>query len=214
MASQAEKPRRTEIYRTVYLIAMLTQVIITDLASALDRSEELARFNDAMWPEFLLHGDVRHWSSLFETFAEFQVLCMDQGILVGAGLTVPFAWHSGLPTPKTIDEVVYQARWPLHGGEGVLCALAALVKPEYRRRGVSREIIRAMRKLAVCKGLRGVLAPVRPTRKHEFPFESIDVYAARRDRTSFRPMASRPRRSRWASARRSSEGAYRSRDCG
>jgi hypothetical protein len=38
-----------------------------------------------------------------------------------------------------------------------------------------------MRDLAVKKRLAGVLAPVRPTRKHEFPHEPIESYGDKRD---------------------------------
>jgi GNAT superfamily N-acetyltransferase len=149
------------------------------LSSTPSRAEEVSRLNDSSWPEFLLHGDVRNWSSLYTKFADFQLLFLEQEALVGAGLTVPCAWHPDLPTPETLDEVVYRARWPLE--QGSLCALAALVAPSHRKRGLSREIIMAMMELAGRRGLCGVIAPVRPTRKHEFPFEPIEEYLLRRD---------------------------------
>ncbi len=124
---------------------------------------------------------MRNWASLYDRFAAFQLLLLEGDVLVGVGHTVPLAWHPGLSTPNTIDEVLSQATWPIEQGQGVLCALAAIVAPEYRRKGVSRLILQGMRKLTARKGLRGLIAPVRPTRKHEFPFEPIEEYASRRD---------------------------------
>ena len=140
----------------------------------------LKDLNDSTWPRFLLNADVRNWSSIYTEFQSFQVLVLDGDNLVAAGLTVPFEWNAGLPPPSTIDAVVYPARWPLKS-TGVICALGVLVRPEYRRQGLSRTILLEMRNLSEKYGLRGVLAPVRPNRKHEYPEESIEAYADRRD---------------------------------
>jgi len=99
---------------------------------------------------------------------------------VAAGLTVPFDWHHGEPLPDTIDEIVHVATWPLARPGGVLCALAALVTPDHRRREISRRILHEMVALARRHDLAGVVAPVRPTRKAEFPREPIERYANRR----------------------------------
>ena len=143
-------------------------------------SAALKELNDATWPRFLLSADVRNWSSIYSEFQSFQVLALDGNNLVAAGLAVPFEWNVGPPPPSTIDEVVYSARWPLES-TGVLCALGILVRPEYRRQGLSRTILLEMRNLSEINGLQGVLAPVRPNRKHEHPEESIESYADRRD---------------------------------
>jgi len=62
----------------------------------LDRKPRLAdavrRLDAASWPEFLHHGDLRHWDALFDAFAPFQVLlCEPDDRLVAAGHTVPVA---------------------------------------------------------------------------------------------------------------------------
>jgi hypothetical protein len=156
-------------------------MITTDLASAPELTEELKRLNDSSWPRFLYHGDIRGWSSLYDTFAEFQLLFVERDTLAGGGLTIPLAWNLGDALPETLDEIVYCARWPLEQKQGVLCALGALVNPGFRRKGLSRRILDAMCDLASRKGLAGLLAPVRPTRKHEYPLESIEQYATRRN---------------------------------
>ena len=150
----------------------------------LDRMPEMSgalkELNDSTWPEFLLRADIRNGSSIYTRFQGFQILVLEHNVLVAAGLTVPFEWVPGDSLPSTIDEVVYPAHWPLMT-DGVLCALGVLVRPMYRRRGISRKIHSEMRSLSTAKGLRGVLAPVRPSRKHEFAEESIEAYVSRRD---------------------------------
>ena len=150
----------------------------------LDRMPEtsgaLKELNDSTWPEFLLRSDIRNWSSIYTGFQGFQILVLERSALAAAGLTVPFEWVPGDPLPTTIDEIVYPAHWPLKTA-GVLWALGVLVRPMYRRRGISRKILSEMRSLSEVKGLRRVLAPVRPNRKHVFPEEEIETYANRRD---------------------------------
>ncbi len=153
---------------------------IVTLNEAPEMSSALKELNDSTWPEFLLRADVRNWSSIYEEFHNFQVLVLDGHTLVAAGLSVPFEWTPGCSLPSTIDEIVYPARWPLEA-EGVLCALGVLVRPKYRRRGLSRAILTEIRGLSEVHGLQGVLVPVRPNRKHEYPDESIETYADRRD---------------------------------
>ncbi|MDE2889352.1 MAG: hypothetical protein OXR72_14190 [Gemmatimonadota bacterium] len=150
------------------------------LDSMPEMSGALRELNDATWPEFLLRADIRSWSSIYTGFQSFQILVLEQNSLVAAGLTVPFEWVPGDLLPNTIDEVVYPAHWPLRTA-GVLCALGVLVRPIYRRKGLSRKILSEMRSLSKVRGLRGVLAPARPNRKHEFADESIETYVEHRD---------------------------------
>lgn len=39
-----------------------------------DLPEQAHRLNGEGWPTFLLHGDMTHSSSLFEDFADYQIL--------------------------------------------------------------------------------------------------------------------------------------------
>jgi len=156
-------------------------MMTTTLFNVPNLAVAVERLNDSTWPEFLLHGDVRGWSSLYTVFAEFQIVLVEDERLLAAGLTVPCSWDPSQPVPQTIDEVVWGARWPLTTARGVLCALAALVAPDSRGRGLSRQLVRSMVELASRHGLMGVLVPVRPTHKHEFPEEPIEAYCARRN---------------------------------
>ena len=156
------------------------EIIALTLGERPERTAEVRRLDDETWPEFLDYSDVRKWHAIFDEHAAFQLALLENETLVAAGLTVPFDWHHGEPLPATIDEIVHVATWPLARPGGVLCALAALVTPDHRRRGLSRRILHEMVALTRRHDLAGVVVPVRPTRKAEFPREPIEHYADRR----------------------------------
>ncbi|MDP8949080.1 MAG: hypothetical protein M3N00_02395 [Actinomycetota bacterium] len=39
-----------------------------------DLEEQVHRLNGESWPTFLVHGDVTHWKSLLDEFADHQIL--------------------------------------------------------------------------------------------------------------------------------------------
>jgi hypothetical protein len=105
-------------------------MITTTLSKVPNLAGAVKQLNDSTWPEFLLYADVRGWSSLYTTLAEFQIVFVEHERVIAAGLTVPCSWDPSLPVPQTIDEVVWKARWPMTTARGVLCAMAALVDPD------------------------------------------------------------------------------------
>ena len=132
------------------------------------------------WPEFLLHGDVRHWSALFDKFRDYQLLfCDDEDTLIAVGHTVPLCWDgTNEDLPDDIDTILKRA---IHDFDNKrrptgLCALAIMVDPEYRGQGLSRKMIIEMKKLAGQHGMPHLLAPVRPTLKQAYPRVSFKKY--------------------------------------
>ena len=117
----------------------------------------------------MLHADTHHWGSLFDTFADFQLpLCDPTGTLIALGHTIPFVWDgTAEDLPPTIDGVMERAmKDHRHAHEPTaLSALASLVSPRYQKRGLSSEVLRAMRSLASEHGMHSLVAPVRPTLK-------------------------------------------------
>jgi len=98
---------------------------------------------------------------------------------VAEGHTGAFAWD-GLDEslPRSFDElieIVIRTR-RTSAPVNTLTALAAEISPARRRRGLAREILAAMRALAVDRGLTHLVAPVRPSAKDRYPLASIDAY--------------------------------------
>ena len=165
----------------------------TTLRQRLDLEEQVHQLNGESWPTFLLHGDITHWSSLFDEFAEYQILlCEPADKLIALGHTIPFVWD-GTPEdlPPTMaglmDRAVQARRDRL--APNTLSALAALVTASHQRRGLSAEILRAMRSLATKHGMHSLVAPVRPTLKSSYPLTPFERYVCwmRDDGSPFDP---------------------------
>ena len=141
----------------------------------------------------MLHADTPYWNSLFDTFAGFQILfCYPAGTVVAFGHTIPFVWD-GTPEdlPDEIDRLMERATEAYRDRHTptALSALAALVSPEHQRRGLSSEVLCAMRSLAAHHGMHSLVAPVRPSLKKLYPLIPIERYArwTRDDGSPFDP---------------------------
>ena len=145
-----------------------------------DLAQQAHRLNGEAWPTFLLHGDMTHWSSLFDEFVDYQILfCEPTDTLVALGHTVPLVWN-GTPDdlPLTMagimDRVISDHR--TRSKPNALSALAAIVTASHQRRGLSAKVVRAMRSLVEERGMHSLLAPVRPTLKSAYPLAPFDRY--------------------------------------
>ena len=155
--------------------------------------DQVGRLAREGWPTFLMHGDITHWDTLFDEFADLQVLfCEPADNVVAVGHTVPFVWDGDPDTlPPTMAGLMDGAVRARRDGEtpDSLSALAALVTASHRRRGLSAEILRSMRSSARDRGMHALVAPVRPTLKSSYPLTPFEHYIGwrRDDGTPFDP---------------------------
>jgi hypothetical protein len=155
--------------------------------------EQVHRLAGDGWPTFLLHGDITHWDKLFDDFADLQVLfCEPADTVVAVGHTIPFVWDGTPDTlPPTMAGLMDRAIRARRNREtpNALSALAALVTGSHQRRGLSAEILRSMRLLAEERGMRSLVAPVRPTVKSAYPLTPFERYVGwkREDGAPFDP---------------------------
>ncbi len=142
--------------------------------------ESKSRFR-SLWPEYNHHGNYagNDFGALFPQHADLQVLVIDDdlGEVVARGRTIPFRWDGTLEDlPQGIDAVgrraIEETALPTS-----LSALAAEVLIEHQGRGLSGVIIQAMAAVARHRGLRPLVAPVRPSRKDQYPLIPIERYA-------------------------------------
>jgi len=149
-----------------------------------DLEEDFERLADEGWPRFLRQKDQlglgAHWPSLFTTFADFQIAVVDAlGPVVAIGHTVPLVWDGAPETlPESIAEILGRAtddrardRRP-----NTLAALAAIVSPRHRGKGLGTLLLREMQALAAAHRLESLIAPVRPTLKASYPLTPMDRY--------------------------------------
>jgi len=136
-----------------------------------------------IWPEFLHHDDIgeRYWGRLYPERNAFQFLLLEDDEVVAEGNSIPVHGHPA----EWRDGLV--RGFESAGEPDRLCALAIMVAPAYRGRGISRVMLEHMRGLAAPWGR--LVAPVRPTAKAQHPLVPIGEYVLwrRDDGTHFDP---------------------------
>ncbi len=152
------------------------------------RYEVLSR---TTFPEYMHHNvpGNRYWDRIYDDFPNLQLALVDNGELVAELHSIPTPWDgSAGDLPAGWDEAFLRA---FESGRepDVLCALAISVRPDQQGRRVSSRMLVEMRRAAAASGLRELIAPVRPTRKAEYPLIPIEryMYWRRPDGTHFDP---------------------------
>jgi hypothetical protein len=140
------------------------------------------------WPTFLLHGDITYWDTLFDEFAELQILlCVPANTVVAVGHTIPFVWDAvpdyPPPTMAGLMDCAVRSRRN-RTTPNTFSAFAALVTTSHQRRGLSAEILRCRRSL---------VAPVRPILKSAYPLSTSSATSRGSERRAVvRPVAPHP----------------------
>jgi hypothetical protein len=153
-----------------------------------------ARLHAVAWPSFLRDDAVNAvWPRLYEEFPEFQIGLLDRsGKVVAIGNTIPIPWDGDVRRlPTGIADVIRRGIEARERARGVaaLSALAAIVDPALRARGLSARVVSAMRDVVGRHRLRALIAPVRPSHKGRYPLTPMARYAAwtRADGAPFDP---------------------------
>ena len=153
------------------------------LAEMPDREDDFDELAEAGWPRFMRQHDElgcgEHWPDLFTTWADYQLIVMEGLETLAVGHTVPISWD-GTPEdlPESMAAILARADQDTKLGRKptALSALAALVAPKHRGKGVSAVLLRAMQSLAAATGTPTLLAPVRPTLKDRYPLTPMERY--------------------------------------
>jgi hypothetical protein len=154
---------------------------------------EINEINRKSWTEFLLHWDCIAWSHLFSTFAEYQLLLLDDdNKLMAYGHTIPIYWDQKLiDIPDNLKTLIENGVETINNDlkPNILLALAAVVSPKYKSKGLSSKIVKAMKQLSIEKNMDSLIVPVRPTLKSKYPLIPIKSYAhwKREDGLAFDP---------------------------
>jgi hypothetical protein len=158
--------------------------------------DSIGDLSEEVWPEYNLHGETLnyYWGQLYEVFPEWQfVLCdrSDQTVLA-EGHTVPVVWDgTDARLGPGIDATLagaFEVR--ASGGRATaVSALAAEIPPRHQGKHLSAVLLKTMANLARDAGLTRLIAPVRPSRKDQYPTIPIERYArwTRPDGSPFDP---------------------------
>ena len=102
-----------------------------------------------VWPEYNLYGDVVGvvWSCLYDAVPQFQSVCWDEqtGQVLAEANAIPCWWDGtddglGPGIDATMADAV--ARLDADEPANALCALAGIVAPAARGRGLAAEVLR------------------------------------------------------------------------
>ncbi|MFC7547294.1 hypothetical protein [Plantactinospora sp. GCM10030261] len=100
--------------------------------------------------------------------------------IVAAGWGVPLRWHGtveDLPAGYTDSLARAVLGHESRVRPDTLVVMGGMVRTDEQGRGWAGRLVAAMRDLAVARGLRRVIAPVRPTAKVRYPLIPIESYA-------------------------------------
>ena len=143
------------------------------------------------FPTYMHHNQsgTRFWRRLYDEHPDFQLALVDGDDLVAELHSVPTPWDgTRADLPVGWDEAFTRA-FESDRDPAVLCALAISVAPERQGERLSSRMLNAMRAAAGAHGLRELIAPVRPTRKADYPLIPIERFVAwrRPDGSHFDP---------------------------
>ena len=139
-------------------------------------------FHRVAWPRFVHEGNGAGplWSNIFTDFADFQFGLFDGGgALVAVGNSIPLICDGSMADlPPDLPEILERGVAVKRDGRRptALSALAAIVDPAHRARGISRRVIEAMGQIARSRGLKTLVAPVRPSLKQLYPLTPMERY--------------------------------------
>jgi len=145
-----------------------------------DEAEE--RIAQAAWPAFMLEDPVanQYFWRLYQDFPHYQFMLYDGDQPIAIGNSIPFVWDGtpeGLPATGW-DYVLVQGVKDLEAGNepSALSAINIAIDREYVGRGISRQMVQAMRSIARRAGLGQMVAPVRPNQKPMYPLTPMERY--------------------------------------
>lgn len=125
--------------------------------------------------------DCKDWSHLYTTFGHYQILLLnDDKELMAYGHTIPLYWNNDLSSlPDNLKTLIEMAVESNEEGlkPNVLLALAAVVSKDHKGKGLSFEVVKAMKDVAFENNIEDLIVPVRPTLKGKYPLIPIKDYA-------------------------------------
>jgi len=157
---------------------------VRTLAEQPELEPHFPRLHALAWPRFVHEGNGTGglWGNLATDFRDFQFGLWDEsGALAAVGNSIPLMCDGTRgDLPRDIPEILERGAAVRREDRrpNALSALAAIVDPSHRARGLSRRVIEAT-----------LVAPVRPTLKSLYPLTSMDRYVTWRkaNGTAFDP---------------------------
>jgi GNAT superfamily N-acetyltransferase len=156
------------------------------LAERPDLAAAIPDILSSRWPTFMLAGNPGHQVDLTHLLTEqaphHQILLLDtDDTVLGVGLSVPLHWDGTSPgLPPGWDGAVTASADLLAQGASpsMVSALSVTISPQAAGQGHAASIIRALKAAAARIGAPGLLVPVRPILKPQYPLIPLDRFIA------------------------------------
>ncbi len=139
------------------------------------------------WPLFMQNSsaDDEYWDELFEPdFSQFQQFAIlqqgEEQELIGTAHSVPFPWEGDSleQLPDNAWDEVFRRGIAARGKavKKMLSALSVTISPEFRGKNLSALLIGSLKQAAIDAGMEGLVVPVRPTLKQNYPLQDFVQY--------------------------------------
>ncbi|WP_340617259.1 transferase [Xenorhabdus entomophaga] len=164
---------------------MEAKIIIQSTEERTDLEDAIDTLIYSNWPEFMNHDAVaeQHWHKLYESdFSRFQKLAIlqqgDEERLIGILNSIPFTWENRSLEllPDEGWDAVLQMGGEAKKKANMVSALSVTVDPEFRGQNVPALLINSVKETAREAGLDGLVVPVRPSLKSQYPLQDFVQY--------------------------------------
>ncbi|HWO75887.1 MAG TPA: N-acetyltransferase [Bacillus sp. (in: firmicutes)] len=160
-----------------------------------DLKDELNKLHSIGWVSYMGEDPiaVKYWNRLLSCFPEYQfILLNEESKPIACGNSIPFDWDGNKDSLPTGWDGVFEKGildYENNVQSNSLSALAIVIHPEFRGKGISDRMVREMKSLAIKGNLKNMIAPVRPSLKSKYPLIPMEEYISwiRDDGTPFDP---------------------------
>ncbi len=151
-------------------------------------TSSLTRFFSAGWPPFIWNDPIMQtvWPKWFEYFPEYQFVLKINRKIAACVNAVPLNWTESLQSLPDGQETI-ESGWDwvmqksiedfqLHKKPNLLSAAAIVVAPEFQGQGIASAAVEHLKQVSKQAGFKALIAPLRPSKKRDYPNLEIDEY--------------------------------------
>lgn len=157
---------------------------VVTLAARPDLASTMWSMAGTTWPTFMLHDQIgdNYFARVRDDLADTCLLVLADGEVVARAFFLPFSWDGGTLPDDGWDAIIVRGLADRDAGRAptAASALEISIPPSHRGTGLSGVALDAMRRAVAERGLLDLVAPVRPSHKHQHPHEDMATYLARR----------------------------------
>lgn len=170
---------------------------VVTLAERPELVDGLDKLTRDVWPNYIIESDNepnRLWPRVYIDFAQFQLILLDDDeTIMACGNSIPFTLTDVQPNhlPAGWDDVFLQGMrtFASGGAPNALALLAVSIGKQHQSKGLSLELVKALKVVASTHAFTFCVVPVRPNWKMRYPLTPMDNYVrwTRADGAPFDP---------------------------